>query len=334
MGSLENQFESQPFALDLIILEETLLRVHEAALEAARGFKRAEAALIDALIAVERERVFVKLGFSSLFTYAVQALGLSEGVAYNAITVARKAREIPALHEEIRLGTISISKAKKIAAVLTFENQQEWLERARTLSSRRLEKEVARENPRMAVPERVTYVTGKRLSLSLGVDEALMLKFRRAQDRVSGARGRAASIEDTLAELVEFYLRHKDPVEKAKRAVAKNGRMPPTSENPTSPLKKQFTGTVALSTRNPLPVHGAFHRTTIPASIGHPVRVRDEGRCQFRRPDGTICGERRWVDLHHIRPISIGGDHRPENLVTLCQAHHRETHRPSRNPSL
>ena len=39
-------------------------------------------------------------------------------------------------------------------------------------------------------------------------------------------------------------------------------------------------------------------------------------------PDGT-----RFVDVHHLRPRSEGGKNTLENLITLCTAHHRATHR-------
>ncbi len=283
--------------------------IHDAALEAARGFRRAEAALIDALIEVDRERVYRDLGFASMYAYATQALGLSEAVACNAVTVAKKSREIPALRDEIASGSISISKARKITPVLKAENQSEWLDRARTLTSRQLEKEVARENPRAAAPERVRYVSGKRVEMSVGMDEARVLRLRRAQDRVSQARGRAVSLEETMDELVDFYLKHKDPLEKAKRVVAKKGS----------------NVTVAKRTGSVKSVPGQ-KRASVPAAIEHEVRLRDHDRCQFRRADGAVCGERRWIDLHHILPVSEGGPNTVENLVTLCLSHHRSVH--------
>jgi 5-methylcytosine-specific restriction endonuclease McrA len=38
------------------------------------------------------------------------------------------------------------------------------------------------------------------------------------------------------------------------------------------------------------------------------------------------CRNRLWLDLHHIRPRSQGGDHRAGNLICLCSAHHRLIH--------
>src|SRR5579872_49448 len=178
-------------------------KIHQSALLAAREFKQAELKLLDALLEVEKSSVHLRLGFSSLFNYAVQSLGLSEAVAYNAISVARKIREVPSLKDEV--AELGISKTRKIVSVLTKENQAEWISKAKTLSSRALEKAVAKEKPREATQEVAKYVSEKRLEVRLGVDEELMLKLRRAQDQVSQSSGKSASLEDTLREAVSFY---------------------------------------------------------------------------------------------------------------------------------
>jgi hypothetical protein len=64
----------------------------------------------------ERYKVYLRYGYNSLFQYAVQALGLSEGVAYNFINVGRAAREIPELKAEIASGALSVSKARSFTS--------------------------------------------------------------------------------------------------------------------------------------------------------------------------------------------------------------------------
>ncbi len=204
-------------------LDHRFQSIHERALLAAEGFRLAEIELIDALALVHRERVFLRMGFSSLFVYATESLKLSGAVAYNSIAVMRKAEEVPELRIRIAAGTLSISQAKKIVPVLKADNQSEWLLKACTLSARNIEKEVARENPRAATPERARYISARRLDLRLGVDESLMLKLRRAQDLVSGSLQAPATLEATLEMITEFYLRHRDPVSRADRVVAKKG---------------------------------------------------------------------------------------------------------------
>ncbi|HEY3498858.1 MAG TPA: HNH endonuclease signature motif containing protein [Polyangiaceae bacterium] len=61
---------------------------------------------------------------------------------------------------------------------------------------------------------------------------------------------------------------------------------------------------------------------TIPPSIRRRVVRRDGGRCRV-----PGCRHAVFVDAHHIHPRAEGGRHDPDNLVTLCAAHHRAVHR-------
>jgi hypothetical protein len=120
-------------------------------------------------------------------------------------------------------GAITLSNARRVAAVITPENKQDWFARAETLSSRQLEKEIARVLPSAAVQERACYVSGSRVRLELGLSEEQMLRLRRAQDQVSQSRQRSVNLEETLGELIEFYLSKKCPVERARRVMVKRG---------------------------------------------------------------------------------------------------------------
>lgn len=55
------------------------------------------------------------------------------------------------------------------------------------------------------------------------------------------------------------------------------------------------------------------------------ARERDNYTCQF--PE---CGKRHkgvGTHAHHKIPVSIGGEHSLENLITLCAKHHKEVER-------
>jgi hypothetical protein len=60
---------------------------------------------------------------------------------------------------------------------------------------------------------------------------------------------------------------------------------------------------------------------TIPQHARRRVLARDAHRCVV-----PGCTNRLWLDLHHLHRFAAGGDHGPENLVTLCSAHHRLHH--------
>jgi hypothetical protein len=121
--------------------------IHENALMVVLNYKKSEAALISAIQQVDEFKVFREYGYASLFEYVTTALGLSESSAYNFINVARKALELPAIKREIEMGNLTVSKVRKVLPVISEENQQDWLKKAATLSSREIEQEVVQIAP-------------------------------------------------------------------------------------------------------------------------------------------------------------------------------------------
>ena len=59
----------------------------------------------------------------------------------------------------------------------------------------------------------------------------------------------------------------------------------------------------------------------IPQRIQDLVWTRDGHRCSFVTADGTRCPATTNLELDHIKPYGIGGNHEAENLRVLCHAH-------------
>lgn len=192
--------------------------LHIQALEAAKRFKKTEADLVEIFQKIEDEKVFLKLGYSSLFDYGVKALGLSEANTYAFIQVARKSREVPALKEAIQDGKLTLSKATRLTSVINNENKTNWIHKAAELSKNSLEREIARENPKAAVQERAKFVSENRLELKIGISEKLMKTLKRVQDLESQRTRKASSFEDVLGKVLEDYLEKNDPIRKAERS--------------------------------------------------------------------------------------------------------------------
>ncbi|MCM2324806.1 MAG: hypothetical protein NDJ90_16220, partial [Oligoflexia bacterium] len=270
--------------------------LHEKALELAKTYLSAEASLIDIIQQIDQARVYRELGFRSVFEYVTEALGLSEHAAYNLITVARKALEVPLLKEKIAAQEICLSKARTISPVLTPENQEKWISAAQHLSKRQLEKEVARERPEILTPERTRYVEADRIKLEMGLSEDLHEALRRVQDLVSSRMKKAASLEETLEVLVETFLDSEDPLKKAEKSKERKKSLVPGRVN---------TGSGDRRPRE---------RKALPATLKRGVLLRDQSRCTYTDARGRRCGERRWLDHHHKTPISHGGENSLENL--------------------
>jgi hypothetical protein len=53
------------------------------------------------------------------------------------------------------------------------------------------------------------------------------------------------------------------------------------------------------------------------------VWARDRGRCAFVGADGRRCGERAFVEFHHVKPYAVGGRPTVANIQLRCKCHNR-----------
>ena len=312
--------------------------LHQRALDVSQRYRSAEADLLEVLEKLDEKKVFRALGYSSLFQYAISELKLSESTAYCFITVARKAREIPEIKAEIKAGTLSVAKVKRVVPVLEKENATIWLEKAKTLPKAALEKEVAKVSPQVLTPEKSKYVTEKRLSLQLGVREELYERLGRVKDLLSQKLRRAASLEDALEAMTDLYLEREDPVERARRAQIRRERFQEEGEDKSmlhsdelgpGPVVKSELQAKSGKRETDLEivqVAKSVRRKPIPAAVKHAVTLRDGGQCAHMGIQGERCEQRRWLDMHHHVPKSQGGADTVENLQLLCFHHHRAVH--------
>ncbi|MGH8555474.1 MAG: HNH endonuclease, partial [Gammaproteobacteria bacterium] len=117
--------------------------------------REATASLIAHLAEMDRRRLYLSEGCSSLFTYCTQVLDLSEHAAYGRILAARAVRKFPVLLEMLESGPVNLTTVGLLAAHLTPENHREVLDMARHKSKRAVEELVARLRPQPPVPSLV-----------------------------------------------------------------------------------------------------------------------------------------------------------------------------------
>jgi HNH endonuclease len=58
----------------------------------------------------------------------------------------------------------------------------------------------------------------------------------------------------------------------------------------------------------------------IPAEVRRAVFIRDGGRCAFRGTHSR-CGERAFLEFHHVVPRACGGQATVANIELRCRAH-------------
>src|SRR5262249_45551361 len=131
------------------------------------------------------------LGQGSLADYAAYRLDFSERKTRDLIELVERAAGLPRIRNAFEQGEIHYTKLRTIARVATAESEAEWLERARELNSRALEREVA-----AAVGER------QKVRMVLEFSEEQLADIEDAVGRLRRERNESVSREDAIVDLI------------------------------------------------------------------------------------------------------------------------------------
>jgi hypothetical protein len=316
----------------------------------ARDERHATAQLVAHLAELDARRLYLGSGKSPLFTYCRDVLGLSEDAAYNRVEAARACRLFPRILEQLVDGSLTVTSVRLLARHLTAESHDELIAAASRRSKREVEELIAHRFPKpdtpssvRKVPERrqtsvsvaptpaqpvdtpalriaaaaptpklpetasarptvsthrpaVTPLAADRYEIRFTASTALRDKLKVAQDLLRHAipSGDVAAIVDrALSELIEAHSRRKMAVVR-------------------KPAKaRAFTVGRAA-------VDDSRH---VAAEVKRVVWARDGGRCAFVGASGHRCGERAFLEYHHVVPFAVGGEATVANIQLRCRAH-------------
>src|SRR3990172_12890579 len=88
------------------------------------------AVLIAHLAVLDERRLYLAEGCSTLFTYSMQVLHVSESAAYDRMEVARAVRKYPLILDMLADGSLTLTTARLLAPALTPANHRQLLEAA------------------------------------------------------------------------------------------------------------------------------------------------------------------------------------------------------------
>jgi hypothetical protein len=296
--------------------------------------RHATGRLLRSLIEFDARRLYLGLGYPSLFAYCTQALHYAEHAALNRIEVARAARRLPSLLEHIEAGLLHITGARLLAPHLTTENAERLLAAARHKSKREIEEMTAALQPKPAVPSTVRKLPAPKQAGSDQTDS------RRSPDAVVAAAplpppvtiiatvaSRPAMVPVSLERYkVQFTITRETrdrlrEVQDLMRHVNPNGDTAVIFERALTLLLEDLQRTRFAATSRPQAprVAGATSRH-IPADVKRAVWRRDKGRCAFAGTRG-VCDERGFLEVHHVVPFAAGGQPTAANIELRCRAH-------------
>lgn len=153
------------------------------------------AQIVAHLCEVEARRLHLDLGYSSLYKYCVERLGLSEDVAYKRIKAARTARQHPEVLSHLASGDLSLSNLVLIAPHLDTCGR-DLVEAACRKSKREVLRLVAELDPDPVDITKLEPVAGGRVRLEvvLSPEAAHALEEALALDRHLNPAGNVAEL--------------------------------------------------------------------------------------------------------------------------------------------
>ncbi len=317
--------------------------------------RREHGALVDFLLALstfDERRLWADLEYGSLFDFLHRELGLSKSAAFYRKTAVALVREFPAVADALRDSKLCLMTVAEVARVLEPGNAAELLPRFFGLSKREAKVLVASllpaETPplrEIVTPVRVASPAAAALALPAPVPptadgEARVLPVERASGAapsfepprspatVVPAR-RADDVEPLTGNLSRVHL----TVENAFLEDYQAARDALSHSHPNASMAEilrlglralldrsaKRKGLVKKPLRSPRPSSNPGY---VPAHVKRAVWERDQGRCQWRMPNGEICGSTVRVEIdHHPIPRAAGGASTVENCRLACDGH-------------
>jgi hypothetical protein len=246
--------------------------------------------LIASLAELDARRLYLGLGYSSLQTYCLQHLHLSEHEARTRMEAARAARRYPMVLDMLAAGELTMTTAAILGGWLTDENYQTLLEAARRRTKREVQALVADLGPPVELDSEIFPVPGG-YRMEITVDSDTYQVFQRLQ----------------------ALLRHSIPSGDPAQIVGASLKA----------LLRDVERRKLADVHRPRPRGMQESRTRrVPAAVKRAVWARDKAQCAFVGTEGR-CQERGFLEVHHVVPYARGGAATVDNLQLRCRAHNQ-----------
>ena len=254
---------------------------------------KATALVVAHLAILERERIHIDMGYSSLYAYCIKNLkGYSKQKAYRRIRAARAALHHPEILDDLESGALSLTAIAAVAKHLTGGVAgTELLAASRRKSVRQVKALVAARFPDPDSPRgelRIEPVGEDRVRIEMVVSTELAERVETARC-IARHRNPGGDLESILSEALDLFLAH-----------VENGNL---AKVESTQLAQERPADMA------------------PSGARGEVYEADKGRFTFEGPD-RACGERAFIEIDHVEPRATGGQHLGREPLTASQVQH------------
>lgn len=286
------------------------------------------------LLSAQRCRTHARLGFGSFVEYVERLFGYAPRLTQEKLRVAEALAQLPEAASALRNGQTSWSALRELTRVATPATEAEWLEAARGRTVREVEKLVSGHGPGDRPNDERDHRI-ERHTLRFEVSGEVLATFREALAKLR--RDAGGPLDDDAALLLLARQVLEGPRDDGRASYQVALAVCPDCQRASQQgggeqveVGPEIAAMAACDSQHiaHVGVDGVVSpqraAQDVPPATRRWVLRRDRGCCVF-----PGCRHATFVDLHHLCLKSEGGDHAPDNLVTVCGAHHRALHRGS-----
>ena len=307
--------------------------------------------ILEHLGEVDSRRLYLPLGYGTLFDYCTQHLGYSSSGAGRRIAAARCIRRFPEIAELLRRGEANLSTVSAVAGIITDENKNVLLAKIRGKSYNDVEMIVASYKPRAVLRDRVKPVC-LRVPAAKPAGQHCTSTFSHSQIGSRDSKKRSdkseSPVEKTEQRFLIQFAASPEFMQKLNEARALLSNRFPTGvsfENVFEAALDEFLDKHSPTQRNERrrtrrgkkehqPSKNTPVRTStkpgsrtpsrhIPIKTRDAVYERDKGRCTYVGLSDRRCNTMHGLHVDHIVPFARGGPSTLSNLRLLCAAHNK-----------
>ena len=325
---------------------------HEALLRLARARAALDFEEGQWLLAARRSRAHERLGYGGFVEYVERLFGYAPRLTYEKLRVAEALETLPEVGQALREGAVSWSCVRELTRVATPETESTWLAQARGRTVREVEKLVSGHRPG-SLPDDPAEPGAERHVLRFEVSGEVLATFRAAMTKIRTEAGGPLDDDAALLLLARQVLAGPSDDGRASYQLELSvceqcQRTQQVAQGELVEVSAEVAAMVRCDAQQLASPHvgkasEAVHRSheahvdtktattrkrqpratqTIAPSVRRAVLRRDRHCCQV-----PGCRHVGFIDIHHVQAREEGGAHDPDNLVTLCAAHHRACHR-------